>query len=29
MSYKIFDNHVTVNKSKVTLTLKKPAYVGM
>ena len=29
MSCKIFDNHVTVNKSKVTLTLKKPAYVGM
>ena len=30
MSQKIFDNNlVTIRKSKVTLTLNKPAYVGM
>ena len=30
MSYKIFDNDlVTICKNKVTLTLNKPAYVGM
>ena len=30
MSYKIFDNDlVTMRKKKVTLTLNKPAYIGM
>ena len=30
MSYKIFDNDlVTICKNKVTLTLNRPAYVGM
>ena len=30
MLHKIFDNDlVTIHKSKVTLTLNKPAYVGM
>ena len=30
MSHKIFDNDlVTIRKNKVTLTLKKPAYIGM
>ena len=30
MSQKIFDNNlVTIRKNKVTLTLNKPAYVGM
>ena len=30
MSQKVFDNDlVTIRKSKVTLTLAKPAYIGM
>ena len=30
LSHKIFDNDlVTIRKSKVTLTLNKPAYIGM
>ena len=30
MSHKIFDNNlVAIRKSKLTLTLKKPAYIGM
>ena len=30
MSHKIFDNDlVTIRKNKVTLTLNKPAYIGM
>ena len=30
MSHKIFDNDlVAIRKNKVTLTLKKPAYIGM
>ena len=30
MSHKIFDNElVTIHKNKITLTLNKPAYIGM